>query len=92
MTTIKVQVVYEGNDGGDYTEVRILIDDVLHIKYGDHYDDKGRDKAEGFLDGYLALSEEEVQIEEEDLIIHDEDYPEDCECDECMCDTGESDS
>ena len=37
--------------GGDYREVSITIDGTEMVRYGDHYHDKGRDKAEGFVDG-----------------------------------------
>lgn len=83
MTTIKTQIVYQGSDGGDYIEVNVLIDDELYVTYGSHYDDKGRDKAEGFIDGYVAAMGS-VNTEYEDLVVHDEDYPEDCECDDCI--------
>lgn len=69
MNTLTIQTVYEGNDQGDYREVRIIINGVLHITYGDHYHDKGKDKGEGFADGYLAGSTEDIDIYYENLIV-----------------------
>lgn len=40
---------------GDYTSVEIYLDAVKLVEYGDAYHDKGRDKAQGFVDAVTAL-------------------------------------
>lgn len=40
--------------GGDYREVSITVDGHEVARYGDHYHDKGRDKANGFVDGLMC--------------------------------------
>lgn len=70
MTTIEVQTVFEGDNLGDYIEVRIIVDGTLYTTYGSHYDEKGQDRAEGYLDGYVAASDDpDIQIEYTELVI-----------------------
>ena len=39
--------------GGDYLEVEVYCNGDLISEYGDHYHDKGLERAEGFVDGFL---------------------------------------
>lgn len=39
--------------GGDYNDVEVIVDGKLAVQYGDHYHDKGTEKAEGFVDGLI---------------------------------------
>jgi hypothetical protein len=58
MISFKEIVHYHVDDpdcSGDYRRIEIFKDDVLVIEYGDHYHDKGREKAEGFFDGIMIL-------------------------------------
>lgn len=73
MLQIKIQYWYGYYDeeekedcmDGDYSGVRVIIDDKVLKEYGDHYHDKGAEKAKGFVDGYTYnLSESEYVVEE----------------------------
>ena len=58
---------YEGEEvndcGGDYDGVEVIIDDVVVAEYGDYYHDKGAEKAEGFVEGYLFALKKICEIE-----------------------------
>ena len=55
---------YEGTDQtlGDYVEISIEVDGIETIRYGDWYHDKGKEKAEGYIDG-LRYSNSNVFVE-----------------------------
>jgi hypothetical protein len=58
MITFKEVVHYSASDTdfcGDFRRIEIFKDDELVAEYGDHYHDKGRDKAEGLFDGIMIL-------------------------------------
>jgi hypothetical protein len=61
---------YEIDDtdcGGDYSEVLIEIRGEVVATYGDHYHDKGQEKAEGFIDALKHIyGENLVVVEHED--------------------------
>lgn len=40
---------------GDYVMYRIFINDKLEITYGDHYHEKGQEKADGFVDAINSI-------------------------------------
>lgn len=51
---------------GDYWHVSIQFDGVEVTRYGDHYDDKGLDKAEGFVEA-LKLVDPTLTVEYKDV-------------------------
>jgi hypothetical protein len=57
---------YEGDEendcGGDYDAIEVIIDGETVAEYGDHYHDKGFEKAEGFVEGYLFALNKECKI------------------------------
>jgi hypothetical protein len=55
---------FEGEDQtlGDYAEISIEVDGIETIRYGDWYHDKGKEKAEGYIDG-LRYSNSNVFVE-----------------------------
>lgn len=54
---------YDGDCGGDYSEVEVLIDDVVVVTYGDYYHDKGDVAADAFVAGYLFALDVTYEIE-----------------------------
>lgn len=57
--------------GGDYLGVEIFLNDsdTPLVTYGDYYHDNGREKAEGFIEGFqkafgILSSDSELQVEE----------------------------
>lgn len=44
--------------GGDYWAYSVQVDGVEVARYGDHYHDKGADKAEGFVDALVYVYKE----------------------------------
>lgn len=53
---VAIHYVFPSEDdfGGDYYAVRVLFDGKQVVEYGDHYHDKGEDKADGFIEGFFA--------------------------------------
>ena len=63
---LEIHEYYEGEEvndcGGDYDAIEVIIDDEVVTHYGDHYHDKGAEKAEGFVEGYLFALKKECVI------------------------------
>lgn len=60
MQKIKIITHYAEDDPScenDYYQIEIFVNDKLVKTYGDQYHDKGREKAQGFMDGIRALTE-----------------------------------
>jgi hypothetical protein len=60
MIEFKEVVHYSKTDvyfGGDYREIEIFMNGDLVASYGDHYHDKGREKADGFYDAISIVLE-----------------------------------
>ena len=76
MLKFKIITHFEVEDeecSGEYTSVEILDEKGNSIvKYGDYYHDKGRQKAEAFLDGLKFALQEDIEKEYE--YINDEEY------------------
>ena len=66
----------EGDDpcGGDYHGIIVEIDDKPAITYGDHYHDKGLEKAYGFLEGYQFAKGKRTKIETDNVILKEADF------------------
>jgi len=50
---------------GDYYQIEIFINDELIQTYGDYYHDKGWEKAEGFMDGIKAITDDYTLTKED---------------------------
>ena len=64
---MKVQMVihYAEEDsecGGEYYEVDILVDGKKAVTYGDHYHEKGWERAEGFIGGVMFRHKKNVEV------------------------------
>jgi len=61
----KIAEIFEDEDhvGGDYYGVRVYIEGELKRTYGDYYHDKGREKANAFVEGYAMALGVEAEIE-----------------------------
>lgn len=60
MVHFKEVVHYSKDDEecqGEYWQIDIFKDGILIVTYGDHYHDKGREKAEGFYDAISKVLE-----------------------------------
>lgn len=44
--------------GGDYHYVTVNIDGIQVVEFGDHYHDKGAEKAEGWVEGFKYAAED----------------------------------
>ena len=55
------------NCSGDYYEVWVKDGNTIITKYGDYYHDKGRERAEAFLQGILYATRNEIQIAYTDI-------------------------
>ena len=63
ITLQKVVHFPRGGMFGDYEYVTIEKDGKVLKRYDDYYHDKGEEKADGYLDGYLAASKCDIEIE-----------------------------
>lgn len=58
---------------GDYSSVSIEDEKGSVVaSYGDHYHDKGTEKAEGFIEGVKFALQEDIEVEE--ININDAEY------------------
>jgi hypothetical protein len=68
MTVFREVVHYLESDpdcNGDYCYIEIFQDDELVAQYGDHYHEKGRQRAEGFFDAVNVLLGDDWEYEHE---------------------------
>ena len=54
---MKVFIIYsvfpsEDDIDGDYWWIEVVLNDIVLVKFGDYYHDKGSEKAIGFIKGY----------------------------------------
>lgn len=67
MYNLTVATYYEKGCGGDYTKVVIEMDGDVLREYGDYYHEKGREKAEAYLDAFFDLfGQAEVKVRYQD--------------------------
>lgn len=70
---IYVANLHDGEDcGGDYSEVAVILDNKVLVKYGDHYHDKGKETAIGFVDGFNFISDIKYQRSGVNIAMDDE--------------------
>jgi hypothetical protein len=53
LTIVEIFSREDEDFGGDYIEVEVRDGDDLITEYGDHYHDKGRERAEAFIEGWM---------------------------------------
>lgn len=63
---------FKGDINGDYTDVIVRVDDEVAVQYGDSYHDKGKERAQGFVDGLrYGLEMADLQMIADNLDIDD---------------------
>lgn len=68
---IVTRIHYNKNDtkfSKDYTSIEVLIDGTVVAEYGDEYHDRGMERADSFIDGYV-LGVQEFLTEEIELSV-----------------------
>jgi hypothetical protein len=74
-TIYKVTTYFCDEDcGGDYGTCAVILNGKVLIHYGDYYHDKGDEKAEGFIAGFIKGSINKFALESIDLFVGEDNY------------------